>query len=117
MNSRCNNPKVDQYRYYGGKGIRVCERWKSFENFVADMGLRPAGKTLDRRDGAKDYEPENCRWATKLEQAENRSMAIVLEFEGKKMILAQWAREKGIKYATLLNRIRSGWSVEKALTI
>jgi hypothetical protein len=73
MNARCNNPKATGYENYGGRGITVCERWRRFENFLADMGPRPAGTTLDRwpnNDG--NYEPGNCRWATRAQQLGNR---------------------------------------------
>ena len=73
MKWRCLNPKADNFSYYGGRGIRVCERWlNSFENFLADMGERPANRTLDRKDNSADYRPDNCHWATKKEQANNR---------------------------------------------
>lgn len=72
MIARCDNPSAISYRYYGARGITVCERWRNFENFLADMGERPPGKTIDRKDNDKGYEPGNCRWATPAEQVANR---------------------------------------------
>ncbi len=72
MHSRCSNPKSPKYPYYGGRGIKVCERWAAFENFIADMGDRPEGMTLDRKNVDGDYEPSNCRWVTTAVQRRNR---------------------------------------------
>lgn len=72
MKTRCTNPRADNYSYYGGRGISFCERWKSFENFLHDMGEVPDGLTLDRINNDGNYEPGNCRWATRKEQRHNR---------------------------------------------
>jgi hypothetical protein len=89
MRQRCGNPNVDQYKYYGARGIRVCERWQRFENFLADMGPRPAGHSLERMDVNGNYEPSNCRWATKQEQIDNRR-----EYRGP--AAKRWLRENNL---------------------
>lgn len=71
MRQRCNNRKAKDYRYYGGQGVTVCERWSKFENFYADMGPKPEGLTLDRINPFGNYEPSNCRWASRMVQAQN----------------------------------------------
>jgi hypothetical protein len=103
---RCSNPSADSFRFYGGKGIKVCERWKDFANFLADMGECPFGLTLDRINNDKNYEPSNCRWATKKEQArQNRRLAW---FNGSPMSRREIAVQLGIS-PTLLNwRINNG---------
>lgn len=78
MKSRCTNPRQQSYQKYGALGVRVCVRWQSFENFLADMGERPPGKTLDRRNPFGDYEPNNCRWSDATEQANNRRADIAM---------------------------------------
>jgi hypothetical protein len=118
MKSRCYNPQHVAYADYGGRGIVVCDRWReSFETFFADMGPRPTPRhTIDRIDNDLGYWPENCRWATKREQQNNRRVTTIIEFEGKRMPLTYWAEQKGINPITLAGRLKKGWSNEDALT-
>lgn len=108
MIQRCTNKKNAAYKDYGGRGISVCERWSTFMNFYADMGSRPPGATLDRIDNDADYSPENCRWATKKQQASNKRNSIKVEIEGKTLSLAGVRDETGIPLATLRYRLNSG---------
>lgn len=118
MINRCTDPKDRAYPDYGGRGISVCQRWLAFENFVADMlPSRKPSLTLERNNNDGNYEPANCRWATRSEQADNRRMAITLTFSGKTQTIARWAEEIGINYQTLWTRLQvERWSVERALT-
>ena len=109
MRARCRNPSNRSYRLCGGRGIRVCERWESFENFLADMGVRPPGATLDRIDVNGNYEPANCRWASKAEQGRNQrrntiNHAIATEIRrradaGERLI--RIAESMGVLYSTV----------------
>jgi hypothetical protein len=117
MRSRCNNPNSREYANYGGRGIKVCERWDLFENFVADMGIRPDGYSIDRIDNNGNYEPSNCRWATTKQQLNNRRVNRVLELNGERKTMAEWADKLGVRWDLLRCRIdRYGWTIEKALT-
>lgn len=117
MIRRCENPKNKDFPHYGGRGISVCEAWHSLKTFIADMGERPSSKhTLDRIDTDGNYCPDNVRWATQKEQQRNRKNNRLIAFDGETKCLAEWAEEKGLKTATLWNRLRLGWSVERALT-
>lgn len=108
MWQRCTNQKHDAYPYYGGRGISVCERWKSFENFFADVGPRPRGLTLDRIDGNANYEPGNCRWATFSEQMRNRRSTIFVSHESESLCLSDWERKLGFNPGTLRLRFSRG---------
>lgn len=106
------------YERYGGKGIKVCQEWlDSFEKFLEDMGERPLGKTLDRKDSSKGYFKENCRWSTPNEQARNRKSNVFIEFEGEKLCLVDWCKRKGISVKGFTYRLKHGWTLEEALNI
>lgn len=118
MLGRCANPSNDSHYYYGARGIRVCRRWLKFENFLADMGERPHQKTLDRYPNNNgNYEPKNCRWATRSQQQNNRRSNRLICAFGRTRTLAQWARETGIHFATLDSRLRRGTDPETALSL
>lgn len=114
MRARCNNPAHRAFDKYGGRGIVVCERWDDFANFYSDMGPRPTiAHTLDRRDNDGNYEPDNCRWATKREQAQNTSRNVNVSYGGQMMCAAEAARRCGISINALLWRIHAGWSQDR----
>lgn len=114
MKARCLNNAHPSYHHYGRRGITVCERWLDFKNFYADMGEIPEGMTLDRIDNNGDYSLENCRWADWHEQANNRRNNKFFEFEGIKLTLKEWSEKLELNHQTLLNRLRRGWSIERA---
>jgi uncharacterized protein YkuJ len=105
MKDRCYNPNCTSYRHYGGKGVKVCDEWQTYEGFVASMGERPKGMTLDRIDPDGDYEPGNCRWATARQQAGNLPHARRIEHEGKVYSTVAFAELMGVHPATLNWRI------------
>lgn len=116
MLSRCRNPKATQYKDYGARGIAVCKRWRSFENFLEDMGEPPAGCSIDRIDSNGGYNKKNCQWSTRMEQAANKRSTRLLTFAGVTQHLVAWARDLGVAHATLRERFDRGWSIERALT-
>lgn len=118
LKTRTLNPKVINFHRYGGRGIKVCERWLgSFENFLEDMGKRPSPlHTIDRINNDGDYEPTNCRWATKKQQARSRCSSRHIEHNGQTKTLAEWAEQTGMDWDTLGERLKRGWSIEKSLT-
>jgi hypothetical protein len=106
MRERCYHQKCPAYPNYGGRGVTVCDRWlENYDNFVADMGEAPAGLSIDRIDNDGPYYPENCRWADRTTQANNTRSNLILEFNGQKMTLAEIAREAGVNYQGLHDRI------------
>lgn len=118
MKARCHNPKNPAYEDYGGRGIVVCERWReSFKNFYEDMGPAPGPEySVDRfPDVDGNYEPSNCRWATRVEQNNNTRRNVFVEYQGEKFTFSQLARKVGLNVFTLAHRLESGMSVEEAV--
>ena len=116
IKQRCLNPNNAAYSYYGGRGIKVCERWMRFVNFLADMGEPATSQSIDRIDNDGDYEPNNCRWADAKQQANNTRGNVRLTMGERTLTIAEWSRETGIKQATIQARIYRGYSDEDALT-
>jgi hypothetical protein len=117
MIRRCTNPRRNSYENYGGRGITICERWMSLENFIADMSPRPDGYTLDRIDNDGNYEPSNCRWATPTQQGNNIRGNRRLTLGSETLTLTEWSKKIGIGIDTLKRRMDVyGWSVERTLT-
>lgn len=116
MVQRCTNPKATKYPRYGAIGVRVSEAWLSFPQFLADMGKRPTGTTLDRfPNNGGHYEPGNCRWATITEQQRNTRSNVLVMFKGRTQCINAWGAELGITPSVLSYRIRAGWG-DRAFT-
>ena len=116
MRGRCYDQGDVKFKDYGGRGISVCDRWLVFENFAADMGAPPKGMTLDRKNNDGNYEPSNCRWATPLQQARNRRITRMVNFDGQDRPLAEVVAERGANYDLTLQRLnRDGMSLHEAL--
>ena len=119
MVERCEEPTNENYRFYGARGIRVCSRWKSVAHFIADIGDRPPGMQLDRIDNDEGYRPGNVRWATALEQAQNRRLSQSsnrIAIHGVVRSAAAWAALLGLSRQAMYGRLRRGWSIEDAIT-
>lgn len=106
MTQRCLNPKNPNYPNYGGRGIKIHPRWRSFANFLTDMGDRPKGLTLERIDTDGNYEPSNCKLTTRQEQLRNKRTNVFVEHDGKRLLLVEWAELLGIDYMVLWHRYR-----------
>lgn len=119
MKNRCSNPVNKGFKNYGGRGIRVCQRWRdNFAAFYADMGPRPSVQhSIDRIDNDGPYSPDNCRWATHAQQCANQRRTDLITYKGETLPLNIWAKRYGLLQSTLRQRIvELGWSTEEALT-
>lgn len=117
MTQRCTNDKHPGFDNYGGRGITICARWASFENFLADMGERPEGTSIDRIDNNGNYEPGNCRWATRRQQNQNQRGNRLISHGGETLRIGQWAERLGMRETKLRERLQKGWPVELAVTL
>ena len=115
MKQRCLNTENKDYLHYGGRGIKICDRWMKFENFFNDMGKRPKGKTIDRIDNNGNYELSNCRWATPKEQISNTRRVIYINFNGKIMIAKEWANLFSLDYRSFIYHFKKNNNMEFAL--
>ena len=115
MKARCTNPNNEEYMNYGGRGIKFCTRWEKFENFLEDMGERPSDMQLDRIDNEGPYCKENCRWATRKEQARNKRTNRKVKLGDEERTISELAEMSGIGWKTIEGRLNSGWSVEDAI--
>jgi len=117
MLRRCDTPKDPSYARYGGRGIQVCPEWRGdFRVFLRDIGPRPSpSHTVDRRDNNGNYEPSNCHWATRRQQALNRSTTIQLTYDGTTRPLQEWANLTGIRPRTIQHRLQAGWPIKEAI--
>jgi len=116
MRQRCMNTASKHYRNYGARGIKICERWNKFENFLADMGNPPPGLTLDRINNDGNYEPTNCRWATQLVQSHNSRAVRIITVRGESLPMPVWAKRLGMPVTAIRARLFCGWSEERAVT-
>lgn len=117
MRQRCQNPDNRDYGSYGGRGIRVCQRWSRFENFISDMGRRPSPThTLEREDNDGHYSPDNCVWADRKTQSRNKRNVPLYEFDGSKKSLAEWSELSGVHVNTLRKRLSKGWILQRAMS-
>jgi len=112
MRERCNCQSSKDFKNYGRRGVWVCERWKEYNNFLADMGERPPGMSIDRIDNNIGYTPSNCRWATRLQQNRNKRTNRAV---GSHPSLTEAAEIYGLRAETIRGRLRRGWSEERAL--
>jgi len=117
MKTRCDNPNMRDFKYWGGKGIKYPDKWKTFDGFLEDMGPCPYGHSIERRDNNKNYSKENCLWIPKENQSKNRSTNHLITYGGLTMTIEDWSRKTGINATTIHQRLKYGWSEEHAITV
>jgi hypothetical protein len=116
MLNRCYDTKNISYRLYGAKGIKVCKRWHSFENFIKDMGVRTdLSLSLDRIDGTKGYSKKNCRWVSKADQNRNKVNNVRITARGETRLAHHWEPDAAVTRPAFMRRIKNGWAPEKAI--
>lgn len=119
MRRRCYDPSADSYKYYGGKGVRICEQWNDDFNAFYDWSLSHGYEsrlTIDRIDSSGNYEPSNCKWSTMKEQDNNRSNNIIIEYLGESHTIPEWSEILGIAQHVIRTRLDRGWSIEETMT-
>lgn len=115
--NRCTNKNEVSYKHYGGRGIKVCDRWNEFKNFIDDMGYSPSKKhSIDRINNNDGYYKENCRWATTKQQMRNVRSNRIIEYNGESKPISEWAEDLGLTYQALFYRLKRNWDLEKAFT-
>lgn len=117
MHSRCSDPRNASFVHYGARGIAVCERWASFDNFLADMGAPPPRMSIERIDVNGGYSLANCRWATSGEQSRNKRTSVILTVDGRTQCASDWCAELGLSKSMVCRRIRAGWAPADALQL
>lgn len=116
MRQRCSNENMEEYKNYGGRGIKVCDRWSVFEHFLSDMGKKPKGHSIDRIDRNGNYEPSNCKWSTAKQQARNTSKTLMVTFKGERIAIGDLCDRLGLSIKLVRTRITVlGWDIERAL--
>ena len=115
MKERCLNPQNKAYRWYGGNGVKICDRWLDFGEFLQDMGKRPKGMTIERIDTTGNYSPENCTWVPAKKQTQNTRSNVMVTHNGQTLCIAELARREKVPYGRLQSRLKKGWDVERAL--
>lgn len=117
IRARCENEASPSYKNYGGRGIRVCDRWQSFDNFFADMGQPPSAQhSIERLNNNGNYEPDNCIWATRYQQSRNRRNNVSVTINGETKFISEWCEQYGIALASVHRRLKKGYTMERAIT-